>query len=195
MSTTLWIVAAAMGVALLVGKAIVSCLSTMLDEELRARVDDLPAVIMELALRRMPEDIREQYRPDWEGNLLVAFNDANSRYPVTRMFKSIGFAASLFCAAGRVRKETKVVVAKKAVEDAAPQKHRPPQFRVVRTPISTRVKTARTYSRPRRGTMTLTDEPAMADDSWGSWHELRGDDRVIATRWVAASTKLKRTKP
>lgn len=194
MSNTLWIVAAAMGVALIVGRAILSCLSTMLDEEIRARVDDLPAVIMELALRRMPKDMREHYRPDWEGNLLVAFNDANSRYPVTRMFKSIGFAASLFCAAGRVRKETRVVV-KEAVEDASPQKQRSPQFRVVRTPRSARIKTAGTYSRPRRATMTLTDEPARDDNSLGSWIELRGDDRVIATRWIPASTKSKRTDP
>jgi hypothetical protein len=36
-------------------------------DEARARADDPPRVILEFTLRRLPEEVREFYRVDWEG--------------------------------------------------------------------------------------------------------------------------------
>lgn len=77
----------------------------LVGDEARARVDDLPAVILKVALRRLPEEVREFYRVDWESNLLAALHDSTVRYPVTRAFKSLGFAWSLALSTRRIRRE------------------------------------------------------------------------------------------
>src|SRR5204863_4615278 len=81
----------------------------MVSDEMRARVDDLPAVFVGLALRLLPPDMREYYRPDWEGSMLVAFNDETSRYPVTRFFRSFQFGFSLMLGARRISRETNLL--------------------------------------------------------------------------------------
>lgn len=103
----------AVGVAVLVALMALAALKTlvakMVSDELRARVDDLPAAFVGLALRMLPAEMRGYYRPDWEGNLLAAFNDDTSRYPVTRFFRSWMFGLSLIVGAQRIRRETKLV--------------------------------------------------------------------------------------
>jgi hypothetical protein len=84
-------------------------LSGMVDDELRTRVDRLAGVFVNLALRRLPADQREFYRPDWDGVLLAGLYDETAGLPVTRLFKSIRFGLSLWLGAGRIRKETKPI--------------------------------------------------------------------------------------
>ena len=84
-------------------------LSGMVGDELRTRVDRLAGVFVRLALRRLPPEMREFYRPDWEGVLLAIFYDETAGLPITRLFKSIKFGLSLWLGAGDIRKETKLV--------------------------------------------------------------------------------------
>lgn len=103
----------AVGLGILVMLVAVAALkmlvTKMVSDELRARVDDLPAAFVGVALRLLPPEMREYYRPDWEGNLLVAFNDETSRYPMTRFFRSFRFGFSLMVGAWQIRRETKLV--------------------------------------------------------------------------------------
>jgi WhiB family transcriptional regulator, redox-sensing transcriptional regulator len=96
-------------VVLVVVTALKMLVSKMISDELRARVDDLPAAFVTLALRLLPPEMREYYRPDWEGNLLVAFNDETSRYPIMRFFGSFRFGFSLMVGARQIRRETKLL--------------------------------------------------------------------------------------
>ncbi|MGO9381185.1 MAG: hypothetical protein ACLP4W_03605 [Mycobacterium sp.] len=95
-------------VAALVIAALVALPGKMIGDELRARVDDLPVLFVRLALRLLPEDMRAYYKPDWEGNLLAAFNDETAKYPVTRFVRSFKFGFSLLLGSRQIRKETKV---------------------------------------------------------------------------------------
>jgi hypothetical protein len=98
------------GLVMLVAIAALKTLVTkMVSDELRARVDDLPATLVGLALRLLPPDKQDYYRPEWEGDLLAAYNDKTSRYPVTRFFNSFKFAFPLMVHARRIRKETKFI--------------------------------------------------------------------------------------
>jgi hypothetical protein len=56
-------------------------------------------------VRRLPHDVREFYRVDWEGNLLAALTDSTERYPVTRFFKSLRFGWSLYFGVRRINAE------------------------------------------------------------------------------------------
>jgi len=96
--------------------AFVVTVNKMVSDELRARLDDIPALLVTLALWCLPEDQREFYRPDWEGSLLVAFNEKNDRYPVTKVLKTLSFVAPLFFAARTIRRET-ALVRKQGLED------------------------------------------------------------------------------
>jgi hypothetical protein len=79
--------------------------SGMLCDELRTRVDRLAGLFVSLALRRLPPEMREVYRPDWEGVLLASFYDENAGLPITRVCRSIEFGFILWAGAGRIRKE------------------------------------------------------------------------------------------
>jgi hypothetical protein len=94
--------------AVLVISALVALPAKMIGDELRARVDDLPVLFVWFALRLLPEDIRAYYKPDWEGNLLAAFNDETAKYPVTRFVRAFKFGFSLLLGVRQIRKETKV---------------------------------------------------------------------------------------
>lgn len=96
--------------------AVVVTLNKMVSDELRARLDDIPALLVTLALRCLPENQREFFRPDWEGSLLVAFNEKNGRYPVTKVFKTLAFVFPLFLSARAIRRET-ALVRKQGLED------------------------------------------------------------------------------
>ena len=62
--------------AFLVG-AFVITLNKMVTDEMRARLDAIPAVLVALALRLAPADQRQFLRVDWMDNLLVAFYEKN----------------------------------------------------------------------------------------------------------------------
>jgi hypothetical protein len=97
------------GVVLVVFSILASLPAKMIGDELRARIDDLPALFVWLALRLLPEDMREYYRPDWQGNLLAAFNDETAKYPVTRFLRSFAFGFSLLVGTRQIRKETETI--------------------------------------------------------------------------------------
>jgi len=89
------------GAAILSAILVVLCfvvgagLRKMIGDEFRARCDDVPEWILGRALKRLPEDVRESYRVDWESNLLAVLNDSTTRYPVARVLKSVRFAFAL----------------------------------------------------------------------------------------------------
>lgn len=84
--------------------AFVVTLNKMVTDEMRARLDDIPAVLVALALRLAPADRRDFLRADWVDNLLVAFDEKNARYPAARLVRSLPFVLPLFGTAfGRQR--------------------------------------------------------------------------------------------
>ncbi len=87
--------------------AFVITLNKMVTDEMRARLDAIPAVLVALALRLAPADQRQFLRVDWMDNLLVAFDEKNARYPVTRIFLSLPFALPLFGTATRLRRQAR----------------------------------------------------------------------------------------
>lgn len=80
----------------------------LIAEDVRAMVDDLPGVIMEVAIRRLPVEMRDYYRPEFEDDL-IAFTGRYDRYPTRKLFKTTGFALSLLIGAARILKETRPV--------------------------------------------------------------------------------------
>ena len=92
----------------LVGAFIVT-LNKMVTDEMRARLDDIPAVLVALAVRLAPADQREFLRVDWVDNLLVAFDENNARYPVSRIFRSLPFVLPLFGTATVLRGRARAV--------------------------------------------------------------------------------------
>jgi hypothetical protein len=80
----------------------------LIAEDVRAMVDDLPGVIMEVAIRRLSVEMREYYRPEFEDDL-IAFTARYNRYPTRKLLKTTGFAISLLIGAARIRKETQPV--------------------------------------------------------------------------------------
>jgi hypothetical protein len=84
-------------------------LNKMVTDEMRARLDDIPAVLVALALHLAPAHQREVLREDWVDNLLVAFDEKNARYPVTRLFLSVPFVLPLFGMATRLRTQARAV--------------------------------------------------------------------------------------
>lgn len=79
----------------------------LIAEDMRAMVDDLPGVIMEIAIRRLPPEMRDYYRPEFEDDL-IAFTARYERYPTRKLFKTTWFAISLLMGAARIRNETRL---------------------------------------------------------------------------------------
>jgi hypothetical protein len=99
------------GLGVLCGSAMMAAnklFSGMVDDELRTRLDTLAGVFVSLALRRLPADQREFYRPDWEGVLLANLYDQTAGLPVTRLLKAAKLGLDLWLGAGGVRRETKL---------------------------------------------------------------------------------------
>jgi hypothetical protein len=89
--------------------AFVVTLNKMVTDEMRARLDDIPAVLVALALRLAPADRRDFLRADWVDNLLVAFDEKNARYPVSRILRSLPFVLPLFGTATVLRGRARAV--------------------------------------------------------------------------------------
>lgn len=80
----------------------------LIAEDVRAMVDDLPGVVVEIAIRRLPAEMRDYYRPEFEDDL-IAFTTRYERYPTRKLFKTTWFAISLLMGAARIREETRLV--------------------------------------------------------------------------------------
>jgi len=99
-----------------IGASFIVTLNKMFTDEMRARLDDTPALLIELALRLLPPEQRDFYRVDWLDNLLVAFYEQNARYPLMRLLRSVPFVLPLFLAAPRIRRNTRLI-REQALED------------------------------------------------------------------------------
>lgn len=99
-----------------VGVSFIVTLNKMVTDEMRARLDDIPALLIELALRLLPPEQRDFYRVDWVDNLLVAFDEQNARYPLMRLLRSVPFVMPLFLVARRIRLNTRLI-REQALED------------------------------------------------------------------------------
>lgn len=96
--------------------SLVAAVNKMVTDEMRARLDDIPAFLVGLALRLLPPEQRDFYRVDWLDNLLVAFDEQNARYPVMRLLRSVPFVMPLFLVARRIRLNTRLI-REQALED------------------------------------------------------------------------------
>ena len=105
MSALVLIAAGAVALAAWIFKTVAA---KLIAEDVRAMVDDLPGVIMEIAIRRLPAEMRDYYRPEFEDDL-IAFTTRYERYPTRKLFKTTGFAISLLLGAARIREETRPV--------------------------------------------------------------------------------------
>lgn len=105
MSALVLIAAGAVVVAAWILKTVAA---KLIAEDVRALVDDLPGVIMEVAIRRLPPEMRDYYRPEFEDDL-IAFTTRYERYPTRKLFKTTGFAISLLMGAARIREETRLL--------------------------------------------------------------------------------------
>lgn len=75
----------------------------LVTDEMRARIDDVPALLVGLALRLAPPGHREFLRDDWVDNLLVAFDEKTTRYPASRLVRSLLFVLPLFGFSAKLR--------------------------------------------------------------------------------------------
>lgn len=83
------------------GGLAVAAIGDMVSEEIRARLDRLPHVILRLATRRLPAELRADIGEEWQAELDHVLHDARL-YPVWRLAVGIHFAAGLHRAAPRV---------------------------------------------------------------------------------------------
>ena len=105
--------------AFLVGAFVVTLNKQDGDRQDRARLDDIPAVLVAVALRLAPADQREFLRVDWVDNLLVAFDEKNARYPVSRIVRSLWFVLPLFGTAMGLRRQARAVRRRAAKDERA----------------------------------------------------------------------------
>ena len=128
--------------------------------EARARIDDLPKVMVRLAARRLPAAVRDDYLIDWESNLLVALNDSTARHPLTRFIKSLRFGASLLFTTRRVRREIRR--AERAERKLRTRPSRRGRHVVVRPATATLTISSGTVDGSLTGTGTLTASATVA---------------------------------
>ncbi|MCV7424360.1 hypothetical protein H7K45_27825 [Mycobacterium yunnanensis] len=124
MNIDFWTLCLVVGLVVIVGTvgaallwAITKVLSKMLEDEISARLDDVPGLLVALALRRLPRELREYYRPEWEGDLLAAFTAQNKRYPLWKLISSFAFVAPLFVSARGIRRQTKLAQKQGAADE------------------------------------------------------------------------------
>lgn len=79
----------------------------LIAEDVRTMVDDLPGVLMEVALRRLPREMRDYYRPEFEDDLF-AFASQHEGRPTRKLLKTTGFALSLLAGAKGIWEETRL---------------------------------------------------------------------------------------
>lgn len=71
-----------------------SVIGAMVSEEVRARLDRLPAWLLSLAIRRLPAELRIEIGKEWRAELDYVLHRAKL-YPVTRLIKGTRFTAGL----------------------------------------------------------------------------------------------------
>jgi len=81
----------------------------MVTDEMRARIDDVPALLVGVALRLAPAGHRNFLREDWVDNLLVAFDEETARYPMARLVRSLLFVLPLFGFSAKLRWKTRAL--------------------------------------------------------------------------------------
>lgn len=89
--------AAATTVAAAVGTAAAGALS----QEARSRVEQIPARILGLALRRIPEPLRDELAEDWHVEQAVILRETEG-LPITRLCRATCFALGLWYAGPQV---------------------------------------------------------------------------------------------
>lgn len=87
--------------------AFVVTLNKMVTDEMRARLEEIPAILVALALRLAPAEQRDRLRVDWVDNLLIAFDEKNARYPVSRILRALPFVLPLFGTAAELRSQAR----------------------------------------------------------------------------------------
>jgi hypothetical protein len=76
-------------------------LGDLLSEEVRTRLDRVPAYLLELAARRVDADLRVELLEEWSGELHEILRGAEA-LPVTRLWRGLRYSAGLLVAAPRV---------------------------------------------------------------------------------------------
>jgi hypothetical protein len=92
------------GLVWVVGLAVVLIglvVKDMAKEEARPRVERLPHAILRLAVRRLPQEMRERQLADWHGELFQILR-GTKKMPMTRFYQGIRFSLSLLHAAPSV---------------------------------------------------------------------------------------------
>jgi hypothetical protein len=72
----------------------VTCFGDLVSEEIRGRLDLLTRALIRLAVRRVPEDVRDDLHDDWLAELEV-FLHGREALPITRLIHGVGFALGL----------------------------------------------------------------------------------------------------
>ncbi|WP_370500208.1 hypothetical protein NWT09_31145 [Mycolicibacterium sp. jd] len=93
----------------LFGRLLWSTLGEMATDEMKARLEDVPAKLVAAALWRLPTHLRDEYRPEWEDDLLAAYEEKNARYPITKLVCAVRFVWPLFVHARSLRTEFEMV--------------------------------------------------------------------------------------
>lgn len=91
-------------VAIAITSLAIVTLGDLVSEEVRARLDQIPLTLLRLAVRRLPERLREEFGQDWWAELDHILHRAQL-YPVTRFIVGIRFSASLLFKAPSVARE------------------------------------------------------------------------------------------
>jgi hypothetical protein len=86
---------AALGALMLLAAGLfIAAVSGMVQAEIRTRLSQLPEAVIRLAVRRIPQDLREDLGEEWRSELEGIF-DANQDMPVTGLTKAIWYATGL----------------------------------------------------------------------------------------------------
>jgi hypothetical protein len=80
------------------------CISDLVSEEARTRLDRLPHALIRLAARRAPAEIRDELGAEWAAELHEILRGAEAR-PITRLVIGLHYAASLLGVARRVGRQ------------------------------------------------------------------------------------------
>jgi hypothetical protein len=80
----------------------------LVSEELRSRLDRVPYVVIHVAIRRLPDDVRQSVGNEWLAELHHIVRHAKGR-PITRLLSATRYALGLLYKARRIGRELKAV--------------------------------------------------------------------------------------
>jgi hypothetical protein len=93
--------AGAVAIGLLAVATVVRMAGSLLDEELRSRIFRLPHLLLRLARRRLPADLRQLYDQEWLPDLEFIVR-ATEGLPVTRLVRGTSHALGILVSARRI---------------------------------------------------------------------------------------------